>query len=448
MMDKVLLKKCSITNLAIETNEDWQYNSENCSISIRILNKNIILCKNTGKFRLEETIIFSNIIKKIISTYKTSDNKFYLFNDFIDVKYAPINARKYYINFFKENQNSFEALVYYNVPPFFKLSITLTKKLYKFGFKVNVFKDYEDALNMINIKYSLGINLSKNLKKYIKDVFCEVSGLRVTERKDWKKTSSENNHSAEFKFIGKNILYSSIKDISNLDNILDFFTLRKKVINSFLLPQEPFFEICDYSKANGNPSKYFRIHFNNNMNKDSHRLIGYIAFNTSILIKLNLKVIFSLNKAAYFVSIEKNYENTIIKAVEYTDRHSTFDKNELNIISRTDWTLDFINFQKTGEIIGNNILHTIYSGLFKPEYSNSVFNLNEKIISEKNFDKKGYFIITGIRNLKSINNKNRKIFLASLKTFYLKHPFEILIIYGIDNKKKKYYRIFTTSTTF
>ncbi len=435
-MDNILLlKKCPLSNLDIETYKHWDYKTVNCSFSVGILKNKIILSYTSGKLKIKDTIVFCNIINEIIDKYSSPDNKLILINNFKNLKYAPINSRRYYIDFFEKNQNSFQSVIYHNVSPFFKLSITITKKLYNFNIAVEVFKNYKTSLKYINDKYNLDIELKR--AKLNEDVFCKDSGLKITENTDWNIFDSDKQFPAEFKFIGKNILFSTPKGNANSNNLSEYFMQRKKVLDSFLLPNEPFLEICDYSKLTGTPSKYFRIQFIENMNKDSQRIIGFIAFNTTLLLKLNLKVIFKIYKASFYVSIEKNYRNAILQAMEYSERESILtDKNGLNITSRTDWTLDLKNFQKTTEIIGNNILHTILSGMYKAEYSNSMFNLNEKVISEFFFEKRNYFFISGLRNLKSLNSNNTKTFLNSLKQFYLKHPFAILIIYGLDKRKK------------
>jgi len=184
------------------------------------------------------------------------------------------------------------------------------------------------------------------------------------------------------------------------------------------------------------PDKSFRIHFGENMLKNTQRLIGYIAFETTFKISLNLRVILNMYKAPFFVSIKKNYTKAILLAVEYIERYTALkEKNKLKITSRTDWIISFKDFEKSAEIIGNNILHSIISGTFKPEYINPIFNLNEKVISEDIFNKKKFFYIVGIKRLKISKRKN---LLKSVKLFYSKYPFSLMTIYGMDGRKKRY----------
>ena len=80
-----LLKKCPLTDLNLKTESQWNYKSDNCTFSIGIFKKKILLCKVSGKFKLEDIIAFCNTAIKIIKKYSSPEKKLIFLNDFQDL---------------------------------------------------------------------------------------------------------------------------------------------------------------------------------------------------------------------------------------------------------------------------------------------------------------------------------------------------------------------------
>ncbi len=287
MKNAFLIKKCPFTGYPLESPKAWHYRSNTCSGFIGILNQKIVLSRAIGPFTLEDVLISINILQSILEKYASPENKIIIIHDYSDIGPVHMAGRKAYIDFFKRNQSLFEIVIFHNVSPFLKFSISIAKKLYNFGFTLMYFRDYESVMTHLVRNRIIEV---KKKRIYTKENYCRECGLKISESMDWSNIRIENNLHADFKFIGKNILLSKISGNVEQAGLTDFFKHRTAVLESFLTNEEPFFEICDYSALTGTPPKAFRIKLGENISKDSQRLIGYIAFNVNFLMKMNLRV--------------------------------------------------------------------------------------------------------------------------------------------------------------
>jgi len=111
------------------------------------LGNNIIVFKSYGygtTLAGSEMVAF---IDDFISRQFKSESGIVLIEDYADIIGADAEARKKYITYLKNNGN-FIGMVLYKLPPFFKISFSLAKKLHLYAAKAHAVNTYEQAVEL------------------------------------------------------------------------------------------------------------------------------------------------------------------------------------------------------------------------------------------------------------------------------------------------------------
>ena len=170
--------------------------------------------------------------------------------------------------------------------------------------------------------------MKKNSKSIIKKT-CHVTGLPIIIKPEWTDISLGKGYSVTFKIIGEDTLLSIPNGKADKDGMGKFFEERSKIINRVFGRNKKFFELKDYSKIIGKPEREGRNIFIHRMLEDADRLEGFIGFNASIWVKLNMDVSKYFHKSPFPMLLVKNYEEAIKQKSEIL-------KGTSNLVAKVD----------------------------------------------------------------------------------------------------------------
>ncbi len=162
---------------------------------------------------------------------------------------------------------------------------------------------------------------------------CPVSGLPIHRKPEWTDIDLGEGYSVTFKFIGDRILHSSPKGNAGEHGMENHFIERGKVLDNMLGPDEPFFELRDYSGIEGKISKAGRDQFAKGMIETKDRTIGYIGYNAPFVVRLAINVGKKLHKAPFPMLIVNDYETAIRGAVNALGRFADGEKGVVPQVS-------------------------------------------------------------------------------------------------------------------
>jgi PAS domain S-box-containing protein len=185
------------------------------------------------------------------------------------------------------------------------------------------------------------------------DQVCSVSGLKIISRAEWTNIDLGENYFVTFKFIGERILQSSSQGQAT-EHVMDrYFIEKAKVLSEILEPDEPYFELRDYSGIKNVINKDARDRFSKGMFADKKRILGFIGYNAPLSIKLAINVGKRLYGSPFPMLIVQDYETAITKAVksfrekdkaEKTSKSMAYKEKDINellqFIGQINWDLN------------------------------------------------------------------------------------------------------------
>ena len=116
-------------------------------VEVAKLGERIFLVKATGYVRSAEMTVSLSLIDRFLSENFNSEKNVILIEDYSDVKGAETEARKQYVDYFKDHRQMM-AGVFYNMRPLFKISYHLAKRLHFFDAPLYAVSDYSQAIRV------------------------------------------------------------------------------------------------------------------------------------------------------------------------------------------------------------------------------------------------------------------------------------------------------------
>ncbi len=111
------------------------------------LGERIFLVKATGYVRSADMTVSLSLTDRFLSENFNSEKNVILIEDYSDMKGAETDARKQYVDYFKDHPQMM-AGVLYNMPPLFKISYHLAKRLQFFDAPLYAVSDYSQAIRV------------------------------------------------------------------------------------------------------------------------------------------------------------------------------------------------------------------------------------------------------------------------------------------------------------
>jgi len=116
-------------------------------VEVAKLGERIFLVKATGYVRSADMTVSLSLIDRFLSENFNSEKNVILIEDYLDVKGAETEARKQYVDYFKDHPQIL-AGVLYHMPPLFKISYQLAKRLQFFDAPLYAVSDYSQAIRV------------------------------------------------------------------------------------------------------------------------------------------------------------------------------------------------------------------------------------------------------------------------------------------------------------
>ncbi|MBW1908477.1 MAG: PAS domain S-box protein [Deltaproteobacteria bacterium] len=435
---------CPVTGLPILRKPEWTdvRLGKDYKLTLSLLGANILLSQPQGNAILADIENAFILNSQLVSEAIHGDIPFVQIEDLTNFYDMSLEARKYYIDYMKKNERLL-GLIFYGTSSLFKLSIKLGKRLNILKFDVKIVKDYSEAIKLALKMLSAGKTQTDDSLVTVtpqqpsvdcqkEDKACPVTGLPITTRTEWTDIDLGEGYSVTFKFIGDRILLSIPRGKSGEHGMENLMRERAKVRDAMLEPDEPFFEIKDYSGVEAKVTRAGRNQFAKGMIADKDRIIGFIGYHAPLAVRLAINVGKRLNSSPFPMFAVNDYETAIKNAIEAL-KNKGYGKEALppEVITSDDWSLQTDGFSARFEIIDDHIFHADTSGFLQEEHVAPIFSMHEKVISSTPLPKGSYYFVGGVTDVKG-SRKARRLYFDSLMQWYKDHPFRMYIFYGAN----------------
>ena len=251
---------CHVTGLPIRRKPEWtdvNFDPDaDYKATLSVIGDSIVFAPASGYTELRGVKNAMEFQRKFEVEAFNGERPYIQINDWSDLRGATLSARKYYIEYMKQNKLLL-GMIFYGVSALFKVSIKLAMRLNAVKFHIEIVNDYPEAINLaLELLSADRIKTDDSHPRFKpqsiiasqkKDDVCHVTGLPITSRPEWEGIDLGEKYSVTFKFIGNRILLSIPKGRSGEHGMENLMRERIKVRDAMLKPNEPFFEIKDYS---------------------------------------------------------------------------------------------------------------------------------------------------------------------------------------------------------
>ncbi len=263
---------------------------------------------------------------------------------------------------------------------------------------------------------------------------CPVSGLPITRKPEWTDIDLGNGYATSFEFIGDRILLSRSKGWQNANrqSIKQLFHERRKVLDQMLDRNESFVELRDYGLFGGISSKESRDRFIEEMKNDKDRIIEFIGFNASSPVKIGFNVWGRLFRAPFSITIAKDYQSAIDKAVAAIRCPAkTVGRQDRKVVKFPQHTYASRNFRVEYEIIDQRIVHSLANGSYEPDQVKPSVEGLCRVSAHAKKSRKGCYFINGVSEFDLSSYRTRLKYLEEIKRWHAAFPhFKMIIFYG------------------
>ena len=275
---------------------------------------------------------------------------------------------------------------------------------------------------------------------------CPVTGLPVLRRPEWTSSVVGNGHRITAEVIGHNILHTKNFGYATLTDIENAVSLTDRVVNEAIAGGRPYVHILDHSNFK-EVTLDGRKYFINSLKVRKPRPKGMIFYGASLLFKISINLARKPNMVPFDLHIVKNYSEAVKLALEILhaseigqDVSPTINgmstlitdpgRPTREIITRDDWSMETDHYSVYHEVIDGDILHSISTGVFEETLVEPLENLREKVITSGVMPDVSCYFVIGLGGIEKIDLKTRRLFIESLKNWYKKYPFRMVIFYG------------------
>ena len=275
---------------------------------------------------------------------------------------------------------------------------------------------------------------------------CPVTGLPVLRRPEWAYYGVGKGHGITAEVIGNNILHSRNFGYATLPDVENAVSLTDRVVNEAIAGGCLYIHILDYSNLKGaalDARKYFITSLK--ARKPMRR--GMIFYGTSLLFDISINLARRLNMLPFEAHTVKDYSEAVTLALKILhalgiepDASPTINdiskpiidagKPPREIITRDDWSMETDHYSVYHEVIDGDILHSVSTGVFEETLVEPLENLREKVITSGVMPDVSCYFVLGLGGIEKIGLKTRRLFIESLKNWYKKYPFRMVIFYG------------------
>ncbi len=272
--------------------------------------------------------------------------------------------------------------------------------------------------------------------------FCPVTGLPILQRPEWTDQDYGKNYKLTVKIVGSNILHSRPSGYATIHDTEHALELTGKVAAEAISKDLLYVQIEDYSNLHG-ASFEARKHFITNMKK-RQQLIGLVFYGVTPFFKMSIQLGRRLTIVRRDVQIVEDYPEAIRLALEILSARKTPAGESAEhiptqpivsptkITARDNWHLQLDGYKVRYELIGDDIAHTISTGFLKADHIPPLFKTIDKGFNQMGLSGNPFYFIHGVKELKGISWKARKLYINNILKWHKNHPFHIFILYGAN----------------
>ncbi|MBK8808588.1 MAG: HAMP domain-containing histidine kinase [Bacteroidales bacterium] len=246
--------------------------------------------------------------------------------------------------------------------------------------------------------------------------FCPITGMSVLQLPEWKDLHVSRYYRVSFKVVGTSILVTIPEGDSSSIDLDILYAHRQNVIN-IAFGKQHYVELKDFSKTRGVPDRNKRILQRDYMSSSFGACVGFIGYNTPIIIKCIFKTGLVFNKPNYPVLLVDDYANAIIKASEILaiDINAVMTSDLGSCISNPNWNYKNKNSGAEFEarLYNSVIYYSKQSGRFSEQDLDFAKEVNEDIF-KNHLQNKEYFRISEYSGESSISPKVKREYVKFL----------------------------------
>jgi signal transduction histidine kinase/CheY-like chemotaxis protein len=223
---------------------------------------------------------------------------------------------------------------------------------------------------------------------------CPVTGLKITHKLDWTNLPVSYGYSVSFCFIGDNILFSEPKGDSAQVDIDKVYEYRTKVINEFLKKGTPYFEIRNYGKIYGIPTKKVRLAQLEQFKNSPPEFRAFITFNMSIWIRILISTALRFNSTHIKFNSGKDYRSAVnfaFQQIQNSNLEEIVDPEDF--ISKPDWNFSREDLNIQFKTLPQKVFYSKAHGYLQDAYVNEILSFYSKIMVESDLVNKPYIRI-------------------------------------------------------
>ncbi len=248
------------------------------------------------------------------------------------------------------------------------------------------------------------------------DKLCPVSGLPIIQKPEWVDVEFQGEYSITVSVIGNRILYTQNIGTATLHDVVEANKLTEKISKEYMHKGLPFVHILNYSRLK-NTSLEGRRSFINTMQRRKY-LKSLIFFGASPIMGMSIKLAKRLDMLKSDMYDVVDYGAAVTLALSQlemdTPNAESFGSEPLEILESDDWIYASDDYIAKARVINRKVVHTLSIGSVNVDDVKHIIEMRERINAALVGEKGPFYLIADTTEMKHINRKARKLYVASI----------------------------------
>ncbi|MCP4695047.1 MAG: hypothetical protein GY859_43875, partial [Desulfobacterales bacterium] len=286
-------------------------------------------------------------------------------------------------------------------------------------------------------------NLHKKAPAFPK---CPVTGLPIREKPEWTDVELGENYKLTLRVLGENIILGRPEGCPVLYEQKAALNLLDEVAAGLAGEDRRYIYIVDLENARG-CTRQARECYVEHM-KNQPRLLGLIFISAPFMFKFFIKLAKAARRLHVNPGFTVDHEAAVQLALEMLsagasprDKASGAGRGgpappgsapRREVVSNEEWRLQIGEYSLEAEMINGNILHSLSSGSLGVEHIEPIEALRLKVNNAPHPPGGVDYFIVGVKDLKMLNWRARRIYMESLKRWHAFRPIRMYISYGVN----------------
>ncbi len=241
---------------------------------------------------------------------------------------------------------------------------------------------------------------------------CDITGLPIVELEEFINVDFGRGYKMNLRKIGDSIIHSFnegdmiYSDIQRYYNEIEKFVAKAKV-------KKPYIELRDLGNlTRRSTSQQIRMQIKYLKDHESD-VAGFIVCNINGFLEIVIKSAFRLIKSPIKNSFCKDYEEAIVKAIEFANLAVPYNHEGINaedLIVRPEWGVQHTRFTIENGIIPQKLFYTSLQGVFHSDDLTPLAESFQKTLEAGAFEGREYIRIADYSKLPKVGLKVRRLY--------------------------------------